>query len=477
MVDDNCQTDRFNNHLKVNNLNPVMINSSELGNAYVVANVNVCKEVDKADYIKHTIGAVSDGTSGNDTVIDSGHVNNLESVEHTRVSCHESYSDNMINACSNFTNTSNMSESVGLNNLNNLNRLKIMVWNIHGLGDKLKDIDFLHYISNYDLIIFLETMKLDTYSPGVSGYVYKHFQRKFQHRRSRKPAGGIGVLFKSNLQLNGTIKVIKNSDFTVWIRIKQDNTDLYLAGVYIPPLDSSSTISSFQNNNAFSLIQEEISHFSQKGNIAICGDFNARTGKLADFSSTTGKNAIDMISFDSGDSLPMYHRYSDDVKTNKYGKELIELCKSSNLRIMNGYFKNNESTGTFTCYTPRGKSLIDYLICDASFYHNILDFNLDPLCVNSDHRPLVFSVKVGGHSGNNSMTHQCQQAKKGIKYCKYVYKDDALVGLFESLNSVRGLALHDTFIDTILNDGGVNEAVNSVYIYTLLENTISDNCT
>ena len=50
--------------------------------------------------------------------------------------------------------------------------IKIMAWNIQGLGDKLKDQEFVTYINNYDLIIFLETMKLDTYMPILSNFIY-----------------------------------------------------------------------------------------------------------------------------------------------------------------------------------------------------------------------------------------------------------------------------------------------------------------
>ena len=218
-----------------------------------------------------------------------------------------------------------------IDDLNTVINLKIMVWNIHGLGDKLKDADFLQCISKYDLVIFLETMKLDTYSPDTGKFVYKHFQRHYQHPRARKPAGGIAVLIKSCYENDCTVKIVKNSDFTVWIQIKQNNHKLFLAAVYIPPLDSCSTISSFQNNNAFNLIQEEITHFNKKGNIAICGNFNARPGQLSDYSITPGNDAINLVSFDSDNKLPMYDRHSDDIKSNKYGRELIELCKSSNI--------------------------------------------------------------------------------------------------------------------------------------------------
>ena len=352
-------------------------------------------------------------------------------------------------------------------------KLKAMVWNIQGLGDKLKDADFLKYIAKYDLIIFLETMKLDRYCPDTGQFTYKHFQRRYQHPRARKAAGGIGVLIKSNLESDGTVKIVRNSDFTVWIKIKQDTFNLYLAGVYIPPLDSSSTISSFENNDAFNLIQEEISHFKQKGSIALCGDFNARTGQIADYTITNGNDAIDIISFDTEDSLPKYQRYSDDLKSNRYGKELIELCKSSNMRIMNGFFQNSKATGSFTCYTPCGKSLIDYLICDKPFYEGLHSFDLEPLGTNSDHRPLVFSIKM--YDTKKSWSHtQTTSQNKTSRYYKYMYDHNSLAGLKESLTSVCGIELYDKFIDDIVSDNGVNEVVNRVY--KLLETTISANC-
>ena len=367
----------------------------------------------------------------------------------------------------------NSANSTTIIDSNITKKLEIMVWNIQGLGDKLKDIDFIQYISKYDMVIFLETMKLDSYSPCTSDFVYKHFQRKYQHPRARKPAGGIGVLIKSSLETSGTVKIIKNSDFSIWIKIKQsDKIDSFLGAVYIPPLDSSSTVSSFINNNAFNLIQEEISNFSQKGNVAICGDFNARTGNLADHVEIPGSDAFDLIPFGSIDTFPAHDRHSDDVKTNKYGKDLIELCKSSNMRIMNGYFQNDKNTGAFTCYTPRGKSLIDYLICDVSFYQNLLNFNLGPISTNSDHRPLMFTVQLCDGANTHQITPY--PIYNPTRYYRYIYDPKMLTNLVESLTSTSGLALNDAFIDCIVNDEGVNVASDRVY--TLLETVISQNC-
>ena len=53
---------------------------------------------------------------------------------------------------------------------------------------------------------------------------------------------------------------------------------------------------------------------------------------------------------------------SEDKKVNNYGKELIDLCISSRLRILNGRIGMDKEQGTFTCGTPRGSSVVDYSV-------------------------------------------------------------------------------------------------------------------
>ena len=111
--------------------------------------------------------------------------------------------------------------------------------------------------------------------------------------------------------------------------------------------------------------------------VSISGDFNARSGRLSDYSSFVDHdNHIVPTNFQyqNVSNFSQHNRHSDDPKTNRYGKELLELCKSSNMRIMNGYYNNDATTGTFTCYTANGKSLIDYLICDSQFYKILRNF-------------------------------------------------------------------------------------------------------
>ena len=135
----------------------------------------------------------------------------------------------------------------------------MLCWNIQGLGCKFESHDLLNKVSEYDVVVFLETMKLDSYCPDTGTYIFKHFQRKFQNPRARKPSGGIGILIKSKFYYDNTVTVVKNSDFVVWLKIRRPNQDdLYIGGVYVPPLDSTSMVSNYNDNNAFCLIQQDV---------------------------------------------------------------------------------------------------------------------------------------------------------------------------------------------------------------------------
>jgi exonuclease III len=355
-------------------------------------------------------------------------------------------------------------------------KLNVMVWNINGLGCKLSNKDFLDYVSRFEIVIFLETMKLDTFVPVLNNFEFKHFQRKFQHPRARKPAGGIGIMIHSDWCKNNTVTVIKNSDFAVWLKIRQFNEpDVYLGAVYIPPLDSTSTISSFPDNNAYHLLQDDITHFSQAGNVIICGDFNARTGRQSDYQHTFGNDNHDIMApsyITSSKTFPPHVRHSDDNKVNQYGKELLELCKSSNLRIMNGYFNNDSSTGSFTCYTANGRSLIDYLICDICSHDKLTDFGIEPLSSNSDHRPLVFSYSLSVPMSKDMKTVK-KTGPPRERFYKYVFNAERVPSLIDSLGNGVCLSLYDKFVEDVISDNGVNNAVND--IYAVLHTAISQN--
>ncbi|CAH3165340.1 unnamed protein product, partial [Porites lobata] len=129
--------------------------------------------------------------------------------------------------------------------------------------------------------------------------------------------------------------------------------DVYLCALYIPPHDSP-----YFDPELFSNIETDIALFHRKGLIVLAGDFNARTGKENDFiTDESGK-------FIPGGDIPpppnLTKRQNFDNIVNDHGKQLLDLCKTCDLRILNGRSKG-DTLGKFTFHSINGISTVDYI--------------------------------------------------------------------------------------------------------------------
>ena len=122
------------------------------------------------------------------------------------------------------------------------------------------------------------------------------------------------------------------------------NQDLYLCGICIPPLNST------HYNNEYEHLESEINLLTDKGKILIMGDYNSRTSTGVDFISD------DEVSQHMSDILPENYksdiylsRKSQDKILNSQGKELLNLCASAQLRMLNGRYVG-DILGNMTCF-------------------------------------------------------------------------------------------------------------------------------
>ena len=120
------------------------------------------------------------------------------------------------------------------------------------------------------------------------------------------------------------------------------------------------------------------------------GDLNARTSNANDSAKHDKYDiVIDTENFD----LPP--RNSADAELNSKGKELLDLCKTFNLCIINGR-KTGDHTGNFTSFQPGGSSVIDYAIASQSLFKNILTFKVGAFKPwISDHCPIHYNIDIG----------------------------------------------------------------------------------
>ena len=198
-------------------------------------------------------------------------------------------------------------------------------------------------------------------------------------------SGGISLLFKTKLQSMVTIERLTKN--TLWCRIDKSllnsTKHLYLCGIYIPPIKSH-----YFDEDIFEKL--EILQFSQKGNMLLLGDFNARTSKLDDFISKEGNTFIKDITENSAHPPK---RNNFDSSVNDHGKVLLQLCKNCNLRILNGTTLG-DSLGKPTYHGRHGTSLLDYAICHQDLVPRIENLVIKPPSYLSDHSQILTWVKT-----------------------------------------------------------------------------------
>ena len=129
----------------------------------------------------------------------------------------------------------------------------------------------------------------------------------------------------------------------------------------------------------------------------IAGDFNAKTKTGSDFVSDAFDkhspiNDIDTYTHDQ----PISRRNVDTHAIDTQGKKLLELCKNSRIRILNGR-TNGDRLGSFTRYPTlmrESPSTIDYVATDCDMQRKIKKFIILPHFGLSDHDCLSVSINT-----------------------------------------------------------------------------------
>lgn len=125
-----------------------------------------------------------------------------------------------------------------------------------------------------------------------------------------------------------------------------------------------------------------------KGEVIVAGDFNARTKTLPDFidDDWLHNSLLDKLpSYCSDIELPK--RVNPDQCQNDYGMRLLNLCKATGLRIVNGRHSGGHSND-YTFNGARGMSTIDYLLSTPNLFDIFCKFIICNFTTFSDHAPL-----------------------------------------------------------------------------------------
>lgn len=234
-----------------------------------------------------------------------------------------------------------------------------------------------------------ETWTCSNRNVELNGYITYNFYKKYQHKRARRCSGGVVLYYREHLRHG--IEIVKNiCDTVIWIKLKRDffnlENDVYLCGTYLWGEDSPAY--NIIDIDLFESLENDIAYFQELGNVFVTGDLNSRVGNNSDFIVCDNYNMYTDSEGYIADHTP--GRASDDKSLNGHGLRLLDLCKSSTIRIVNGRVGN---TGQFTFHSRNGYSVIDYLLTHEHNFSMLCDFNIGPFNEWSDHAPLHFSIK------------------------------------------------------------------------------------
>ena len=144
----------------------------------------------------------------------------------------------------------------------------------------------------------------------------------------------------------------------------------------------------------FFTLENDINMYENVGKVFVVGDMNSRTGKKVDYVENDGILGRDGV---TDIDLPL-SRASQDCKSNRFGEYLLDLCKATGIRIVNGRLFDDQ--GKITCMTYNGQSVVDYVLTHYQNFETLNKFAVHDFNEYSNHAPVSFCVRTNGTQTN-----------------------------------------------------------------------------
>ena len=181
----------------------------------------------------------------------------------------------------------------------------------------------------------------------------------------------------------------------MWLKLCKSffnfDKDIYIAVVYTCPTNSS-----YAKNceNLYELLEEDICKFTKKGECLLTEDFNTRTATEPDFCTNDDIGTFLDSTLPYEQDNPLLRSNTDKKQVDINGEKLLNLCKTTGLRIINGRFLGDLS-GYFTCHNHVGNpSVIDYMIATPAILNCIDTFYVRDPSEFSIHSLLTLRLKA-----------------------------------------------------------------------------------
>ena len=343
-----------------------------------------------------------------------------------------------------------------------------MTWNINGWTEANQLIrKTVIHLFNPDILCITETHLEKEQSIEVTGFKFIPHNRTIKHVKAPKIHGGIGLLVKNVLYDKYYITVIdKIHDGILGVKFVDKNTeqDFIIFTCYLAPYDSPY---GRKESDFLGHLIVQLYLYNECSQVYICGDFNGRIGNLSD--------VVEGI-----DSLPS--RNILDNVIHGHGEALIGFLQDAKLCTLNG--RLSPENDNFTCISPKGISVVDYIIVPHDVFHKCKTFNvytmtdiadmcnLAPLignrCKLPDHSLLHVNFSLEElSSSDNSINENVNDINTNINNVSNEYKSrryhfNNVPEFFMSSESWKNgmMQIVDTFINCIHRQEEIDNAYN-----------------
>ena len=321
-----------------------------------------------------------------------------------------------------------------------LDKFDFMCLNVCGLNSKLKYRNIHEVINRYNFVSLSEVK-----TPHIAPDEFPGFQSVISQKKCTKNGletsklTGIATLIKENIKFEVITETI--CEWVLWLKITdfKNKFDFILGSVYIP-----GETSVYYNNGIYDSISCDMLDLHAKYNLPfiMLGDYNSRTSDISDIlpiekevSFATGYNDE---STNFTEQLNLVSRCNCDKTLNTNGRNLILLCQTMNLRILNGRCGQDKGVGEFTCHTTNGESTVDYIIVSDSLIPNVCEFSVDILdgTTSDVHSAISMSLSPDSTTGPQNNLEEVVVTTQPSESYKIKWKEDLKNTFKESFSEV-----------------------------------------
>jgi len=275
--------------------------------------------------------------------------------------------------------------------------------NIQGLvtksANKLEQRELIDLLNSNDFVFLTETWSNEQTELSVPEFTHFCLHRTLKRPNTKRDSGGLCCYIHNKFARYVSLYKSDNDDI-LWLKVSNElmtnDNDLYICLCYVIPEGSSR--SELVQTSVYDRISSHMSQIlAETGgtcSFTVLGDMNSRVGNLSDFVINDEISAhVDLFPDDYVTDTPL-PRFTQDSHVNTNGRHLIDFCRESGLRILNGRFGNDNGVGKYTFHGAMGSSLIDYVLSSTDLLPLVNTFNICDPNILTDHCALHFSIEM-----------------------------------------------------------------------------------